>query len=196
MAENNQEINQVFGLLDREVWIVTSAAAGRRGGLLATWVSQASIDPEDPLVVIALAVNHHTKELVERGGAFGLHLIARDQIELAWQFALGSGRDRDKLAGVDQAPRATGVPILADCLAWLDCQVIDRHEAADRMLFWGRVVGGGVLRTGTPLRERELMASATPEQAQALRRDLQSDIELQRPLIAAWKANCAGERLK
>ncbi len=189
MAEINEAINQVFGLLDREVWIVTSACAGDRGGLLATWVSQASIDPDDPLVVIALAVNHYTKELVDRGGAFGLHLIAREQIDLAWRFALGSGRDRDKLAGVDQSPQMTGTPILAECLAWLDCQVIDRHEAADRMLFWGRVLGGGVRRAGTPLRERELLASASAEQSQALKRDLQSDIELQRPLITAWKAN-------
>ncbi|MEX0867194.1 MAG: flavin reductase family protein [Pirellulales bacterium] len=189
MAGFNETINQVFGLLDREVWIVTSAFAGDRGGLLATWVSQASIDPDDPLVVIALAVNHHTKDLVDRGGAFGLHLIAREQIDLAWRFALGSGRDRDKLAGVDQSPQMTGAPILADCLAWLDCQVIDRHEAADRKLFWGRVLGGGVQRGGTPLRERELLASASAEQSQALKRDLQSDIELQRPLITAWKAN-------
>ncbi len=56
----HDQIEQVFGLIDREIWIVTAAAGGKRGGLVATWVSQASIDKHTPTVVVGIAANHYT----------------------------------------------------------------------------------------------------------------------------------------
>ena len=111
------QIEEVFRLINRAVWIVTADDGQRRGGLVATWGSQASIDPQAPMAAIALATNHFTRELIDRSGAFGLHLIAREHIDLVWRFALGSGRDRDKLAGVDWQVGTTGSPILTDVLA-------------------------------------------------------------------------------
>src|SRR5436190_17382603 len=123
MSQWRQQIEQLFHLVDREIWIVTAVAEQRRGGLVATWVMRASLDPEAPLVVVGLAPNHHTTELVLSSGAFALHLLTQEQLELVWRFALGSSRDRDKLAGLATTAGETGAPILADCLAWLDCRV-------------------------------------------------------------------------
>ena len=86
----------VFRLVSREIWIVTSAAGPRAGGLVATWVSQASIDRERPTAMIGIAPNHFTAELIDASGAFALHLIKAAQVELAWNFALGSGRTRER----------------------------------------------------------------------------------------------------
>src|SRR2546421_8699660 len=96
----------LFAQLDRELWLVTAAAGGRRGGLIATAVSQASIVPALPRVLLGLARQHHTWELVEAGGAFALHLLGEEHLDLVWHFALHSGRTRDKLAGV---PHQAGV---------------------------------------------------------------------------------------
>ena len=92
--------------------------------MVATWVSAASIDPETPTVLIGLAPNHFTTELVAQSGGFAVHLLDVRQHELVWRFALASGRDTDKLAALDHKAGATGSPILAECLAWLDCHVI------------------------------------------------------------------------
>ena len=54
------KVQEVFRLVDRELWIVTAADKSRRGGLVATWVAQASLDPESPVLLIALATNHFT----------------------------------------------------------------------------------------------------------------------------------------
>ena len=75
MNDRNHSIDRVLKLVNREVWIVTASHDGERAGLTATWVSQASIDPDDPLVVIGLAPNHRTAEVVAAGGAFALHLL-------------------------------------------------------------------------------------------------------------------------
>ena len=122
----NDQIEQVFGLIDREIWIVTAAAGDKRGGLVATWVSQASIDENTPTVVIGIAANHYTCELIELSSAFALHLLRPDQAEVAWNFASGSGRDRDKLALLAAHTEGTESPVLDECLAWLDCRVFFR----------------------------------------------------------------------
>jgi flavin reductase (DIM6/NTAB) family NADH-FMN oxidoreductase RutF len=187
MSDWHQQIEQVFRLIDREIWIVTAAAGPRRGGLVATWVSRASLDPQAPLVVVGLAPNHYTAELALAAGGFALHLVAREQLELVWQFALGSGRDRDKLAGVPVTTGQTGAPILSKCLAWLECRVVTTYDSGDRIFFWADVVGGQRVGAGTPLTETDLIAAASPEQLAALRQDMAADIERQPPLRLKWR---------
>ena len=119
---NNSQIESIFRLVHREIWIVTAADGQRRGGLAATWVSQASIDRDNPVVLIGIAPNHFTAELIDASQSFALHLISLDAIELAWNFALGSGRDRDKLAGIAATRGITGSPLLHDALAFLECR--------------------------------------------------------------------------
>src|SRR6516225_9780017 len=61
--------------LDRELWLVTSQAGDRRGGLIATFVNPASIVADLPRMLVGLARQHHTWEVVEASGAFALHLL-------------------------------------------------------------------------------------------------------------------------
>ena len=187
MNELHSQIEQVFRLVDPEIWIVTAAAGQRRGGLVATWVTRASLDANAPLVVAGLAPNHYTAELALAAGAFGLHLIARDQIQLAWRFAIGSGRERDKLAGLSLQPGRTSAPILTDCLAWLECRVVTTYNSGDRIFFWADVVAGEQIGPGNPVTEGELISAASPEQLAALVENRTADIELQRPLRLEWR---------
>lgn len=176
----HDKIESVFRLLDRAVWIVTSRHGLRGGGLAATWVMQASIDPARPVVAAAIGRNHFTAELIDGSRAFAAHLIRPDQIDLVWRFALGSGRDKDKLSGLDLITGSTGSPILADCLAWLDCRVTARHDSGDRIYFWGEVLSGDRRGDGPALTEQQLLSAATPEQKAALLAGLLADIEVQR----------------
>ena len=45
---NSAAASALFRRLDREIWVVTARAGEGRGGLIATFVSQASIVPELP----------------------------------------------------------------------------------------------------------------------------------------------------
>src|SRR5690349_10401172 len=141
--QGQQQIDAVFRQLDRPVWIVTAQCGEHRGGLVATWVQQASIDPAAPLVAAGLAPNHFTAQLVNGSGAFALHLLAPSQLDLVWKFAIGSGRDVDKLAGVATTIGQSGAPILRDCQSWLDCRVVTHYDGGDRWYFWADVLDGG-----------------------------------------------------
>jgi flavin reductase (DIM6/NTAB) family NADH-FMN oxidoreductase RutF len=180
--------DDVFRLIDREVWIVTSAAKdGRRGGLVATWVSQASIDSERPVVVAGIAPNHFTAELIESSGGFVAHLINAENSELAWRFGLQSGRDTDKFQGLKAESTKSGLPILENSLAWLECRVITKYDTGDRWFYWADVADARVCGQGQPLRERDLFAAANAQQRAALAASRLADMTELRPAGDRWR---------
>jgi flavin reductase (DIM6/NTAB) family NADH-FMN oxidoreductase RutF len=186
-ASTLAQIDSVLRLIDREVWILTAADGDRRGGLLATWVSTASIDRERPVLLAGIAPNHFTAELVQASRAFAAHLLRPDQVGLAWNFASGSGRSRDKLAGLTWSAVQTGSPILADCLAWYDCRVFARYDAGDRLFFWANIADAGMVEAGQPLCEQQFIQALTDQQRKQLAADRDADVLIQRPLHESWR---------
>jgi flavin reductase (DIM6/NTAB) family NADH-FMN oxidoreductase RutF len=182
-----EAIDSALRLVNRELWVVTAQAEDRRGGLLATWVSSASIDRAHPVMLAGIAPNHYTAELIDASGALGLHLISKKQLPTAFNFALGSGRERDKLAGLETFTAATGAPLLADCVAWFDCRVFARLATGDRTFYFADVLAGGKQSEESPLHEHELFAAASPEQKAQLIANRDADIALQHPWHVAWR---------
>lgn len=185
-------IDSALRLIDREIWVVTAASEERRGGLTATWVSTASIDRERPVLLAGIAPNHFTAELVQSGRAFAAHLLWPDQVELAWNFANGSGRQRDKLAWLAFSAGQTGSPLLADCLAWFDCRVFAQFDAGDRLFFWADIVQASSLPAGearVALREHEFIRRLTDDQRKQLLADRNADLAVQRPLHESWRSS-------
>lgn len=186
--EQQEIVGRIFRTLAREVWIVTAADGLRRGGLTVTWLHSTSIDAAFPVALLGLAPNHFTAELVDGRQAFAAHLLRADQAELAWRFAATSGRDTDKLAGLDLATGQTGSPLLTDCLARIECRVYDRKAAGDRIYYWGDVVAGSRFGAAPPLTDHALFAQLTPDQRSTLVDQLHADVGVQRPLQAEWRA--------
>lgn len=177
----------IFAQLDREIWLVTARDGARRGGLIATFVNQASIVPELPRVVVGIAKHHHTWELIEASGAFALHLLGEDQLDLVWRLGLGSGRDHDKLAGLAVRAGTTGSPLLSDVLAWLDCRVEAKLDTGDRTLYLAEVVQAECVRTQQPLTTRRLVGRVPPEHLTRLQDALAHDSALDAAAIIAWR---------
>jgi flavin reductase (DIM6/NTAB) family NADH-FMN oxidoreductase RutF len=178
----------VFARTDRELWLLTAAAGERRGGLIATFVSQASIVPDLPRVVIGIAKQHHTHGLIEASGAFALHLIGEEHLEWVWRFGLRSGRGADKLDGLASAPGLTGSPILTAALGWLDCRVEARLDTGDRTVYLAEVVQGGSASEGAPLTARRMLELAPPERLRELKEQMTRDIAIDAAAIRAWRA--------
>ncbi len=179
----------LFARTDRELWLLTAAAGGRRGGLIATFVSQASIVPDLPRVVDGLAKQHHTHGLVDASGAFALHLLGEEHLDWVWRFGLHSGRDFDKLDGLNVTVGVTGSPILADALGWLDCRVETRMDSGDRTIYLAEVVRGESIRDGTPLTARRMVQLVPPERLGELQDQMQRDSAADAAAIRAWRAS-------
>jgi len=138
------DIAALFHRLSYGVYVVGVAHAGRRDAFTAAWLMQVSFDP----LLVALSINpgNASYPLLLGSGRFAASVLARGQLELARRFGTRSGRDEDKLAGVAWRPGPGGAPILAETLAFIECEVVDSRPAGDHELVLARVVGGGVLR--------------------------------------------------
>src|SRR5262245_2983794 len=122
----------LFAWLDQELWLVTAQAGDRRGALIATFVNQASLCTNYPRVVVGIAQQHHTWELIESSNAFALHLLGHDNMSWVAHFGMQSGRDVDKFASWKTDKALTGSPILEDAVGWLDCSIEAKLPAGDR----------------------------------------------------------------
>jgi flavin reductase (DIM6/NTAB) family NADH-FMN oxidoreductase RutF len=182
----------LFAWMDREVWLVTARVEQRRGGLIATLVEPASIVAELPRVLVNLGKQHHTWELVQASGAFALHLLAEEHVELVWRFALASGRDVDKFSGLEVREAATGSPLLSQAVGWLDCRVETSLDTGDRTLYLAEVLQGEVTNFTQPLTARRLMELATPSRLAELQRRRQHDSFLDAEAIQTWRQQRAG----
>jgi flavin reductase (DIM6/NTAB) family NADH-FMN oxidoreductase RutF len=192
LAFEPKSVKTVFDCVDREVWIVTAAdnmAAHKqnRGGMVATFVNQASIVPHMPRVMAGVAKTHETCALIEGSAAFALHLIDESQLDLVWRFGLQSSRDADKFADVDNTTTVTGSPLLGDAVAWLDCRVESRFDIGDRIVFLAEVVDGKRLRDARPLSLRRLIELAPKEKLATLREQMEADAARDAEAIGRWR---------
>ena len=167
------QIGKVYAQLDPPLWLVTSAHDGRRGGFIATTVAQASIVDVMPRQILTVNKRHNTHALIEASGAFAMHLIDETHIELVWRFGLQSGRDVDKLAGLQFHIGATGSPLLADALAWFDCRVESRMDSGDRTIYLAAVLDGRPATNRAPTDEQPFLrhrpAGQTEDHGRAVR---------------------------
>src|SRR5512132_1079291 len=104
------------------LYVLTSAEADERGGMLVTWVTQASFDP--PLLAVAVQNTAHTTGIMRQSATFALNFMADEQRKEAGAFGKKFAKVGDKLADVPHQPgAATGSPILNDALGHLECRI-------------------------------------------------------------------------
>ncbi|MBC7093606.1 flavin reductase family protein [Candidatus Bipolaricaulota bacterium] len=103
------------------------------------------------MVQVAVWEENFSYELAQRAPAFVLQILGEGQQDLAHRFGSVSGRTVDKLVGLETFTGVTGFPILRDCLAYLECDVVFRWKAGDHLILVGRVIHSEVRRPGRPL---------------------------------------------
>ena len=178
---------EVFSSLDREIWLITARAGDRQSGLIATYVSRASLLPTLPRITIGLAKHHFTHELIQESNAFCMHLIDEDHIDWVWQFGIPSGREIDKLRGLTTHSGVNGSPILAGALAWLDCRVEAQMDTGDRTLYLAEVLDAHMMQTATPLTVKRLLELAPADKLRQMNLAMERDIDLDRAAILEWR---------
>jgi flavin reductase (DIM6/NTAB) family NADH-FMN oxidoreductase RutF len=136
------------------LYAVTAAHAGDRGVFTANWLSQVSFEP--PLVALSVEVESATLPLIRASGRFAVCPFAADQRELAGDLGRPRARAGDKYTAFNLATIETerGVPVLADTLGYIVCEVRNEIAAGDSVVILGEVVEAGALNEGEPLTMR------------------------------------------
>jgi flavin reductase (DIM6/NTAB) family NADH-FMN oxidoreductase RutF len=179
--------SEIFNRLDREIWLITARSGQQSSGLIATYVSRVSLVPSLPRVTIALAKHHFTRELIEASNAFCMHLVDEETIDWVWRFGIRSGREIDKLSGLQASIGVGGSPILSGAMGWFDCRVEARMDTGDRTVYLAEVLEARIERAATPLTFRRLLECAPAEKLREMKLAMEPDVELDRAAIYDWR---------
>jgi len=135
------------------LYVLTSAEGDQRGGMLVTWVTQASFEP--PLLAVAVQGSAHTTGIMKTSGTFALNFMADEQRKEAGAFGKKFAKVGDKFADFPiHTGAATGSPILDDALGHLECRIVGwlpggDHELALAEIVDAQVKGESALMTTT-----------------------------------------------
>jgi flavin reductase (DIM6/NTAB) family NADH-FMN oxidoreductase RutF len=111
--------------------------------MTANAFSSVSLDPPSVLCSVSHSAVMHKS--ITASGSFAVSILGADQENLARRFA-----DKSRTLGAIQfeginwwSGERTGAPLLADSLAWLECELTDSHDFGDHTIFIGTVLRSG-----------------------------------------------------
>ena len=137
----------VLGHFPYGLYAVTVKHDGEDHGMTANWVTQTSFQP--PMVAVAVENDSKTIGMVRDAHYFAVSVLQHGQRDLAGKLGRSSGQAPNKLKGIKTKPApASGAPILAEALGWVECRVVATLPSGDHTLVLGEVVAAGVEREG------------------------------------------------
>jgi flavin reductase (DIM6/NTAB) family NADH-FMN oxidoreductase RutF len=135
--------------LTHGVYVMGTRRGRQSNAMTASWVMQTSERP--PCLAVAVRSDRYTHDITLESQTFALSVLRDDQVDVASYFADTSGEYHDKLQGIPYGLTPGGSPFLLDCLAYLDCKVIDRARAGDHTVVVGEVTASDTLDESYPL---------------------------------------------
>jgi 3-hydroxy-9,10-secoandrosta-1,3,5(10)-triene-9,17-dione monooxygenase reductase component len=131
---DSRAFRDALGRFATGVAFVTAAPDGEPAGLIVNSLTSVSLEP--PLLSFCPSRSSLTWSRMRRAGRFGVNVLGRGH-EGFVRGAAPAGADR--FGGIDWAHGRTGVPLVADALAALECEIVDVHPAGDHWIVVGRV---------------------------------------------------------
>src|SRR5688572_9563332 len=127
---DQRELRSVLGTFVTGVTVITTA--DRDGGLhgcTANSFTSVSLDP--PLVLWSQALKARSHAAFRDAERFTVNILAEDQTHISRHFATSKA---DKFEGVAWTPGLGGVPIIDNCLAYLECRTDAIYPGGDHVL--------------------------------------------------------------
>ena len=122
------------------VSVITAGRGKDITGMTVTSVTSLSVDP--PTLLVSINRDASSFPLIRRHGAFGVNILAADQLDVAERFAGKGGlKGADRFAGAQWITSVSGVPLLVGALSAIDCEVEEIVERHSHGIVIGRVRG-------------------------------------------------------
>jgi flavin reductase (DIM6/NTAB) family NADH-FMN oxidoreductase RutF len=134
---------RVLWTMPSGLYIVGSRDGERRNGMTLNWATQLSFDPK--LLGVSVEREAFTHELITAGGAFSVSIIDREDRAIVRKFTKPVEVDpaAQTLNGFRYRDGVTGVPILTQAVAYVECEVRQTVPVGGHTLFIGEVVDAG-----------------------------------------------------
>ena len=139
----DSELEKALGRLSNGLYILTTHQGNISSAMFASWVAQASFQPLG--ITVAVAKDRAIESLLHVGDRFVLNVLAEGNYQKLMKhflkrFPLGA----DRFADIKTYPATNGSPILADALAYMECEVQSRMDCEDHWTIYCTVSVGRV----------------------------------------------------
>ncbi len=139
----DSDLDKAMGRISGGLYIITAQKGNVKSAMLASWVSQASFEP--PGFTVAVAKDRAIESLMQVHDTFVLNILEEGNYQnLMKHFLKRFPPGADRFSGIETQTANNGSPILADALAYLECEVISRMECADHWIVYSRISDGRV----------------------------------------------------
>jgi flavin reductase (DIM6/NTAB) family NADH-FMN oxidoreductase RutF len=134
---------RVLWTMPSGLYVVGSRDGDRRNGMTLNWATQLSFEPK--LLGISVEKEAYTHELIAAGGAFSLCIIDREDRAIVRKFTKPVEVDAAArtLNGFPYRDGVTGVPVLTQAVAFVECEVRQSVDVGGHTLFIGEIVDAG-----------------------------------------------------
>jgi 3-hydroxy-9,10-secoandrosta-1,3,5(10)-triene-9,17-dione monooxygenase reductase component len=127
-------LRKVLGKFVTGVVVVTASGPEGPVGITANSFTSVSLDP--PLVLFCLHASSRMRRSLVLDGSFAVNILSRHHESLSRHFSGPVDRRAD---GIDFRRGVTGSPLLAEALAYLECDLCRLIEAGDHIIVIGKV---------------------------------------------------------
>ena len=133
------------------LYIVCSKKGKRFNGQVANTVNQVTAEP--PTIGVIINKGNLTHEFIQESRVFTASVLVKDTpLAFIGHFGFKSGREVDKLKGINYILGETGAPIVTDhALAFLEAKVNKELDVGTHTIFVGELAGAEILREGEPM---------------------------------------------
>ncbi len=139
----DSELEKALGRISNGLYLITANKGEIAGSMLASWVIQASLEPLG--VAIAVSKDRAIESLLHPGDRFVLNVLEEGNSQgLMKHFLKRFPPGADRFAGIKIYPAKNGSQILANALAYLECQVTSRIDCRDHWIIYSTVQIGRV----------------------------------------------------
>ncbi|WP_082966967.1 flavin reductase family protein [Mycobacterium sp. 852002-51163_SCH5372311] len=127
----DEPFDELMSMLDYPIFVVTTRADDHPSGCLVGFATQTSIRP--PRFLVGISKRNHTFKVAGRSGHLAVHIMSRQQHDLAELFG---GQTGDRINKFDRCSWHAGpedMPILDDALAWFVGRTLERIDVGDHV---------------------------------------------------------------
>ncbi len=174
----------LFSLANPVVYLVSARSGAERNGLIASWVTQATLAARRPRALAVISSDCRTNALIRESGRFALQLLEESQVELVGRFGIGTRPGVDKWEGLAVGSTRSGLPIVEGTCGYADCVVADRLDTGDRTVYVADIVEERVHAGRTPMRESDALSRQPGDVAKALCYSYELDVRRDDALLA------------
>jgi flavin reductase (DIM6/NTAB) family NADH-FMN oxidoreductase RutF len=136
MTIDPDSFRSVLGRFASGITVVTAVdAEGRDVGMTVSAFSAASLHP--PLVQICVGREASAFAALQQANGFGVSILSSDQESLSRRFAEEDSVHR--FDGIGYLRGDSGVVLLGDALAHIECRKVAGYDAGDHVIFVGEV---------------------------------------------------------